>query len=118
MVRDDEGAFYDYSCEKPRGDSELASNAKAIIAPVQMMKAMMQDEKMKSMADSVELFVGAVVNLEEVFMGNYDGGDFCAGMIFGKEGSKALVAIAHRFMTIPDEHNPALKEKHPKGRIT
>ena len=109
MVRDDENAFEDYSCEKPKGDSSLAANAKAIVAPVQMMKAMMPDEKMKSMADSVELFINVAVELEEVFMGNYDGGDFCGGMIFGKAGSKALVSIAQRFMHIPDDHNPALK---------
>ena len=59
-----------------------------------MMKAMVQDEKMKSMADSVELFINAAVEMEEVFMGNYDGGDFCGGMIFGMAGSKALVSIA------------------------
>ena len=70
------------------------------------------------MADSVELFIEAVVELEEVFTGNYDGGDFCSGMIFGKTGSKALVTIAQKFMTIPDEHNPALKNKHPEGRVT
>ena len=118
MVRDDPKAFYDYSCDKPKGDSTLAENAKSILAPVQMMKVMMQDEKMKSMADSVELFIEAVVELEEVFTGNYDGGDFCSGMIFGKTGSKALVTIAQKFMTIPDEHNPALKGKHPEGRVT
>ena len=41
MVRDDPKAFYDYSCDKPRGDSSLAENAKSILAPVQMMKVMM-----------------------------------------------------------------------------
>ena len=87
------------------------------------MKVMMQEEKMKSMADSVELFINAAVELEEVFMGNYDGGDFCGGMIFGRSGSRTLVEIAHRFMKIPDDHNPALKKKleepkHPTGRVT
>mmetsp|Transcript_10022 Transcript_10022/g.11812 ORF Transcript_10022/g.11812 Transcript_10022/m.11812 type:complete len:145 (+) Transcript_10022:26-460(+) len=110
MVRDDPKAFFDYSCEKPKGDSGLATNAKSMLAPVQMMKVMMPDEKMKSMAESVELFIEAVVELEGVFMGSYDGGDFCSGMIFGKQGSKTLVAIAQRFMKIPDDHNPKMKD--------
>ena len=34
MVRDDNDAYYDYSCEKPKGDSSLAANAKSMVAPV------------------------------------------------------------------------------------
>ena len=60
-----------------------------------------------------------------VFEGNYDGGDFCSGLIFGKAGSKMLMEMANRFIKIPDDHNPALKPqevvpevKNPKGRVT
>ena len=82
------------------------------------MKAMIQDEKMRGLADTVEMFIKAAVELEAVFTGNYDGGDFCSGMIFGRAGSKMLVGIALKFMSLPDEHNPSLKDKHPKGRVT
>ena len=34
MVRDDENAFDDYSCEKPKGDSSLATQAKGLVAPI------------------------------------------------------------------------------------
>ena len=79
---------------------------------------MMNDEKLKSLADTAETFINAASELEAVFLGNYDGGDFCSGLIFGRAGSKMLVEVANRFMNIPDEHNPALKEKHPQGRVT
>ena len=83
-----------------------------------MMKAFNKDENMKGLIDSAEIFIDGATELETLFMGNYDGGDFCSGLIFGRSGSKMLLEMVSRFMQIPDDHNPELKEKHPKGRVT
>jgi len=79
---------------------------------------MSKDEKMNGLIDTAEIFIKSAAELEILFTGNYDGGDFCSGLIFGRAGSKMLLEISGRFMEIPDEHNPELKEKHPKGRVT
>ena len=110
FMRDDENVYYDYSCDKPAGDSALMEQAQSIIAPMKMMKMFMKDEKLASMCDTFEIFANSASELELVMMGSYDGGDFCSGLIFGKAGSKLLIDIAQRFVKIPDEHNPALKE--------
>ena len=95
---------------------------------MKMMQAFTKDEKINSMADTIELFTTAASDLEVLFYGNYDGGDFCSGLIFGRSGSKMLIEVAQRYWTIPDDHNPANKEqiekqkkeemRPTKGRIT
>ena len=90
---------------------------------MKMMQAFTKDEKLNGLADTIELFANSASELEVLFYGNYDGGDFCSGLIFGRSGSKLLIEIAQRLVRIPDDHNPANKEqiekdKRPKGRIT
>ena len=75
-----------------------------------MMQAFTKDEKINSMADTIELFTNAASDLESLFYGNYDGGDFCSGLIFGRSGSKMLIEVAQRYWTIPDDHNPANRD--------
>ena len=58
------------------------------------MKVFLNDEKLSSMCDTFELFANGAAELEVLFLGNYDGGDFCSGLIFGKSGSKMLIEIA------------------------
>ena len=80
------------------------------------MKAMMTDKAMKGMAESVETFITAIIDLEALFMGSYDGGSFCQGLVFGRAGSKMLLDIAQKFSTIPAGIDPAnlRKPKEPK----
>ena len=78
------------------------------------MQAFTKDEKLNSLADTIELFTNAASELEVLFYGTYDGGDFCSGLIFGRSGSKMLIEIAQRLWRIPDEHNPANKEEIEK----
>ena len=94
---------------------------------MKMMQAFTKDEKINSLADTIELFTTAASDLEVLFYGNYDGGDFCSGLIFGRSGSKMLIEVAQRYWTIPEDHDPANREKiekakkeemRPKGRIT
>ena len=80
-------------------------------APLAMAKVMMSsNELVLGLADSAETFLDSCIELEAVFSGEYDGGDFCSGLIFGRAGSKMLIEIANRFIEIPDDHNPALRD--------
>ena len=121
FVRDDPNAFNDYSCSKPRTDSALKKQALQLTAPMQMMKVMNKDPKMGSLIDTAETFINHSTDLEQLFSGSYDGGDFCSGFIFGRSGSKMLIEIAQKFMQheVPDEHKPKAKpNQQPKGRVT
>jgi len=70
------------------------------------MAAMSADENITKLVDSVDIFVEGIASMISVFSGEYDGGDFCIGLIFGKYGSKMLTDIADTFLSVPDEHDP------------
>ena len=83
-----------------------------------MMKLMMPDEKVRIFIDTVEIFVNGAIELQSVFSGNYDGGDFCSGLVFGMAGTKLLLASAHKMVkdSLPDDHNPAFKQQNRQNR--
>ena len=61
------------------------------------------------MITSIEKFINSIGNIITVFDGNYDGGDFCCGLIFGKYGARMLTDIADNFLVLPEDHDPSKK---------
>ena len=58
----------------------------------------------------VETFLLSINEMTTILNGSYEGGDFCSGLIFGKDSTRMLIEIAHIFtLTPPDDHNPANK---------
>ena len=53
-----------------------------------------EDEEMKNMLDSLQVFIEHLDELVGVFENDYNGGDFCAGLKFGYSGSNLLFTIA------------------------
>ena len=60
---------------------------------MRMMSGMLQDKNVEHLVSTVEVFIGSLSSLMAVFDG-YDGGDFCAGFIFGMNGATMLTQIA------------------------
>ena len=48
------------------------------------------DEQLEEIMQTIELFVGSFDKFIGVFDDEYEGGDFCAGLTFGMQGSKML----------------------------
>ena len=114
FIRNDGGAFADYSCPKPEivNNHNFLGQINDMIAPMKLMAGMVkgQDEKLSSVIGVVETFLLSINEMTAILGGNYDGGDFCSGLIFGKDSATMLTEIAVRFtLTPPDDHNPALK---------
>ena len=77
---------------------------------MKLMAGLAKDEKVASTIAALEAFVFTIADLMSVFMGNYDDGDFCSGLIFGKDGSKMMLQIAQAFVSPPPpEHDPSMK---------
>ena len=56
--------------------------------------------------------MSTITDVISVFMGEYDGGEFCSGLIFGKDGAKMMLQIAQVFINPPPpEHNPELRQQ-------
>ena len=78
---------------------------------MKFMAGMTKDETIKSTIEAVETFVLTISDVMAVFSGDYDGGEFCSGLVFGKDGSKMMLQIAQTFVKAPPkEHDPELKE--------
>ena len=63
------------------------------------------DPTITEIMDTLELFVGSFDKFIGVFDKEYSGGDFCAGLTFGMQGSKMLEKVA-----------TMLYETHLKGK--
>ena len=75
---------------------------------MKLMAGMSQDAKISSIIGALEVFVGSISEIASVFLGDYDGGDFCSGLIFGKDGAVMMLQIAETFIgPPPPEHDPA-----------
>ena len=111
FVRDDKTLFADYSCSEPGKDSDLVLQAKRLVTPMRLVAGLANDERISSTVEAVEAFVLTISDVTSVFTGEYDGGDFCSGLIFGKDGSKMMLQIAQAFIRAPPkEHHPEMKE--------
>ena len=70
---------------------------------------MSQDLMVEKMVNSVDKFINSIGNIFFVFSGQYDGGQFCSGLIFGKYGAKMLTEIADYLLKMPEDHDPSKK---------
>ena len=60
---------------------------------------------MASTVASIETFLEAFIDLTALFVGQYDRGEFCSGLVFGKDGAKMLMDVAMRF-AVDSENDP------------
>ena len=58
------------------------------------MAGMKENPVVEEMITTVETFVGNFDKFIGVFDSNYKGGDFCAGLTFGMQGSLMLEKVA------------------------
>jgi hypothetical protein len=72
--------------------------ALGIITPVKLMASMQQDQRIKNIANSIGTFVTSLIDMMAVFATDYDAGDFCRGLIFGRDGAGMLYEIAQSFV--------------------
>lgn len=58
---------------------------------MKLMGTMMNDPKVMQIIMAVETFVSGVIEMMTLFNGSYDYGDFCSGLVFGRDGAKMLI---------------------------
>ena len=81
-----------------------------MVTPIKMIAGVTKDEKIKSTIEALQAFVFTISDVMSVFTGDYEGGEFCSGLIFGKDGSKMMLEIAQSFVRPPPpDHNPEFK---------
>ena len=95
----------EYGCPQPHLAGPLG-NINQVLAPLKMMGGLVQDKNLETLLTTVDVFVNSISSLMAVFS-NYEGDDFCSGIIFGQKGSHMLVNIAKTLVS--------LKKMQPTG---
>ena len=109
-----EEAFKDYSCPMPQ-KLEYIQQAETMVAPMKQMFMSMNKGESNPLVDSIESVISQFSIVISLFLGDYDAGDFCKGLIFAKMVSTILMKVFGSFYTkIFDptqsgEVNPALQ---------
>ena len=96
FLRDNKAQFEEYGCPDQEVDSEELRAFKAGIDPIKSLSAMMggSDPLIGEIIESIEMFVTSFDKFIGVFDETYAGGDFCAGLTFGMQGTKMLQKVA------------------------
>ena len=104
FLRSNDNLLDEYQCPeaKPAG---AMGNVKEMLQPIKMMTSMIQDKNIVNMVSTMELFISSLSSLMAVFT-NYEGGDFCSGLIFGSNGAVMLTNIAKTLFEISTGKNP------------
>ena len=88
----------EYGCPQPHLAGPLG-NINQVLAPLKMMGGLVQDKNLETLLTTVDVFVNSISSLMAVFS-NYEGDDFCSGIIFGQNGSHMLVNIAKTLVSL------------------
>jgi len=119
-VRNDDRAYGEYNCPKPEANDALARQVQGLITPMKLMGNMMAgggsgDKHIKEITDAIAVFIEGVIELMSLFRGDYDQGDFCSGLVFGRDGSKMLLQLASAFVKHSDKESnrPDFKPRVP-----
>lgn len=83
----------EYGCPEARPVGPFG-NLKEMLAPLKAMGAFFPDKNVESILSTVDVFANSISQLLSVFSNNYEGDDFCSGLIFGSNGAQMLVNIA------------------------
>ncbi len=79
--------------------------------PMKMAATFSKNSQVESFATTLETLANSMKDMMGVFNQEYDGGDFCKGLVFGRDGANMLYEIAQSFV---DEEERISYEKDKK----
>ena len=102
--RDSTTHFKEYGCPTEHANNVEIKAFKEKVLPmfqaVTAMTGMQDDPTVKELYTTIELFINNFNRFIGVFDTDYKGGDFCAGLTFGMEGSNMLETVAKKLYTM------------------
>ena len=101
FLRKSEDQYNEYGCEQGSIKIEEFRKVKEMLPAVKNIVGVMNkdDKELENMLESLVVFVDNLDALIGVFDADYNGGDFCCGLIFGYTGSNLLYKIAEDIIT-------------------
>ena len=97
MFMTSEDQFEDYSCGAVQVDPKIQTYLEMAM-PMKMMMANMNKGEPNPMLDTVLEAAQAFGKIYSIFDVEYDGGEFCRGLLFSKEASKIVFKLGNSVM--------------------
>ena len=108
MFLTSEEQFQDYECETPKPDAKIQQYIDMVAPMMMMMKNMNKVDNL--MMDNALEAIQAFGKISAVFDENYEGGEFCKGLLFSKEASRVVFKIGNAMMN-QKKDEPAVSNK-------
>ena len=110
----DDANIKEFGCPPVKVSGPL-SGLNQFIGPLKMMSGLTKDKNLETLVSTVEVFVGSSSSLMAVF-NNYEGDQFCSGLIFGQKGSHMLIQIAKTLVVLKQQNSSQNSITKAKGR--
>ena len=98
FMRNGQQQFDEYGCPESHADSRELGEITKLIPNLRDMTKLInggkEDPLLNEILETMELFIGSFDKFIGVFDQDYSGGDFCAGLTFGMQGTKLLEKVA------------------------
>ena len=102
MFLTSEDQFEDYSCEPVKVDPKIQTYID-MAAPMKMMMMNMNKGEPNPLLDMALEAAQAFGKISSIFDEEYDGGEFCKGLLFSKEASKIVFKVGNNIMNKKQE---------------
>ena len=107
-----EEQFQDYDCEPAVIDPKIKTYID-MAEPMKMMMKNMSKGESNPLVDNALEVVQAFGKISAVFDENYEGGEFCKGLLFSKESSRVIFKLGNAFVN-QKKDEPVIKKEQKK----
>ena len=98
FLRDEPSSYKAEGCEEPKMDVELLKAINAFYAPIHVIVGIMKNPIVDAAQLGIEIFVESSVYLLGAVK-DYDGTEYCSGLLFGSHGTALLLKVAKGILT-------------------
>ena len=119
FLRDNLEAHKEYECPDIVVPENMIKTLENIFSPVKMVLGLVNNEAYSKMWNIIETMMQSIIKLTAT-VHNYQGSEYCSGLLFGMHGSAMLVNIGKNILdmldTIDNMKNKAAIEKQSPGK--
>ena len=99
FLRDSTAKFEEYGCPETHAEASELGEMKKLIPGFKDITKLLNGGRsdghiLEEIIETMELFIGSFDKFIGVFDADYSGGDFCAGLTFGMQGTVLLEKVA------------------------
>ena len=110
MFIQSEEQFQDYDCEAPTVDPKIQQYID-MAEPMKMMMANMNKGQPNPLLDNALDAVRAFGKVSALFDEDYEGGEFCKGLLFSKEASRVIFKVGQAMINQKKDEPVSEQEK-------